>query len=213
MNTIKNLAILFFLLILIGCKKERKQEKVNIEKTPASAKTIVDDTIDSIKVFNVSYTKGELSNKTEKISKITKNLQPDFIEYPFTNDPDQLENTKLGYKSKSFLKTLARDFKNEKFLDAESIHYAYLLPNNKKTNYISIEEWYFQDSQKAKSCFESLKKYNEAEINFKTINWIWVYQENKIFLIFSTDYIVTDPEMQDIKQELIKKKRNTIALF
>ena len=75
--------------------------------------------------------------------------------------------------------------------------------NNIKSGYITLEEWYFKDKQKAKSCFESLKKYEEAIIHFKTINWIWVYQGNKIFLVFALDHQVIGKEMQYIKQEII----------
>jgi len=103
-----------------------------------------------------------------------------------------------------FLKMLATDFKNKNFLDVTAIHYSYMVPeNNKKSSHISVEQWDFEDQQKAKSCFESLKKYEEATIHFKTINWIWVYQGNKIYLVSASDYQVISKEMQDIKQEII----------
>ncbi|WP_299889200.1 hypothetical protein [uncultured Lacinutrix sp.] len=203
MSILRNLGLLFFLLL--GCK-EVKQEK--LQDNAVQTKEIVPKKNiekDSIRVFNISFNGNEQKNKTQKVSTITQNLLSKYIEYPFTNDANELNDIKQGYSSKSFQKTLASGFNNKDFLDVASIHYSYVVPNNnKKSSHISIEEWQFKDAKKARSCFESLTKYKDAEIYFKTINWIWVYQEDKIFLVFATDYIVTDPEMQNIKQEVIK---------
>ncbi len=197
------------LLFFINCKErnEKKQQSEKlIEQEVKNQREVNVKTEDSIKVFHISYDSTEI-NKTEKITAITKGVQADFLQYQFTKDLNELrdikEIRKLS-KSKGFLKTLARDFKNKDFLEVSSIHYSYVEPrSDKNPSRISVEEWYFEDQQKAKSCFESLKKYEEATILFKTVNWIWVHQQDKIFLVFALNHQVTDKEMQRIKQEII----------
>ncbi|WP_438712371.1 hypothetical protein ACSTS3_08365 [Aquimarina muelleri] len=205
MNIITNLGILFFLWI--GCKKEFQSYKT--QGQVVTQETIVLEKEDNkeqntIRVFHVSLLENEPQDKNEKISIITKKLQPQFIEYPFKSTSKELEESIEEYKEMGFLKMLATDFKNKNFLDVIAIHYSYMVPeDNKGSSHISIEQWDFKDPQKAKSCFESLERYEEVEIYFKTINWIWVHQGNTIFLVFALDYQVTGKEMQRIKQEII----------
>ncbi|GGX30846.1 hypothetical protein [Aquimarina muelleri] len=203
----KKVSVGVLCFLCISCKKETQpdkiQEQVVNQKRIVQEKTVIKEQ-DSIRVFRVFLSKEEPQDKNEKISVITKKIQAQFVEYPFESTSKELEESIEKRKEKSFLKTLARDFKNKDFLEVSSVHYSYIVPeDNKGSSYISVEQWDFKDLQKAKSCFESLKKYEEVEIYFKTINWIWVHQDNTIYLVFALDYQVTAKEMQRIKQEII----------
>lgn len=192
--------IIVVLLLLIGCKKNVKTEVPAEEIKPKE--TITNKIEDTIPVYRASFSQMET---TELVSSITNNIQSDFVAYPFNKDGNELEETKTIYRSKGFLKTLASDFKNEDFLAVASINYALVVPKtNTKSDYISIQQWQYTDTEKAKSAFESLKNYKEAEIHFKTINWIWVYQEDTIYLVFARNFMVTDVEMQSIKNAILK---------
>lgn len=192
--------IIVVLLLLIGCKKNVKTE-VTAEEIKHE-ETITNNIEDTIPVYKASFME---TVTTELLSKITNNIQSDFVAYPFNKDGNELEETKTIYQSKGFLKTLASDFKNEDFLAVASINYALVVPKtNTKSDYISIQQWQYTDTEKAKSAFESLKNYKEAEIHFKTINWIWVYQEDTIYLVFARNFMVTDVEMQSIKNAILK---------
>jgi len=192
---------LLLLFLLVGCKKN-----INTEKTPEETNNQqankVKETV--IPVYTILFDTITPRTSSENILAITKNIQPDFVAYPFGKDSNKLNETKKGYKSKSFLKMLSNSFKNDNFLDVKSNHFSFVVPSHdKEADYISIQEWFFNDSKKAKSSFESLKTYKEREIYFKRINWIWVYQENKIYLVFSRDLNVKDPGMQTIKKAII----------
>lgn len=204
-----SIGVLCFLCISCKERKQNEEEKQSenlVKKQVQLQQEANIETKGSIQVFYISYDSIK-SNKTEKISIINKGLHADFKRYKFDKDSNELRDLKKireRSKSKGFLKTLARDFKNKDFLEVSSVHYSYIVPeDNKRSGHISVEQWDFKDPQKAKSCFESLKRYNEVEIYFKTINWIWVHQGNTIFLVFALDYQVTDKEMQRIKQEII----------
>lgn len=201
------LSIVFLFFILIACKKDTKTNKPLVK---INAKEIINSQEVPIPVYNILF--DSITNKTssEKISAIIKKIQPDFIAYPFGKDSNKLNETKKGYRSKSFLKMLSNSFKNDNFLDVKSNHFSFVVPSHdKEADYISIQEWFFNDSKIAKSCFESLKTYKEREIYFKRINWIWVYQENKIYLVFARNLNVKDPEMQTIKKAIIE----TVSTF
>lgn len=192
--------IIVVLLLLIGCKKNVNTEVPAEEIKPKE--TITNKIEDTIPVYRASFSQMET---TELVSSITNNIQSDFVAYPFNKDGNELEETKTIYRSKGFLKTLASDFKNEDFLAVASINYALVVPKtNTKSDYISIQQWQYTDTEKAKSAFESLKNYKEAEIHFKTINWIWVYQKDTIYLVFARNFMVTDVEMQSIKNAILK---------
>jgi len=192
--------IIIVLLLLVSCKKSVKTE-VTAEEI-IHEETITNNIEDTIPVYKASFME---TATTELLSKITNNIQSDFIAYPFNKDRNELEETKTIYQSKGFLKTLASDFKNKDFLEVASINYALVVPKtNTESDYISIQQWQYTDIEKAKSAFESLKNYKETEIHFKTINWIWVYQEDNIYLVFARNFMVTDVEMQSIKNAILK---------
>jgi len=192
--------IIIVLLLLVSCKKSVKTE-VTAEEIKHE-ETITNNIEDTIPVYKASFME---TATTELLSKITNNIQSDFIAYPFNKDRNELEETKTIYQSKGFLKTLASDFKNKDFLEVASINYALVVPKtNTESDYISIQQWQYTDIEKAKSAFESLKNYKETEIHFKTINWIWVYQEDNIYLVFARNFMVTDVEMQSIKNAILK---------
>ncbi|WP_438712372.1 hypothetical protein ACSTS3_08370 [Aquimarina muelleri] len=214
-----NLMLKFITIFIffISCKERKQNEEgkhsENIIKQEVELQQEANlETKDSIQVFHISYDSIK-SNKTEKITAINKGLYSDFKGYQFDKDPNELRDLKKireWSKSKGFLKTLTKDFKNNDFLEISSIYYSYVEPRNEESpSRISIEEWEFKNSQKAKSCFESLKKYEDATIHFKTVNWIWVYQDNTIYLVFALDYQVTGKEMQRIKQEIINAIKPT----
>ncbi len=215
MNFILKFIIVF--IIFFSCKKNVYNTKMlqsnylTQKEIKPEQKTAVSFK-DSIKVFHVYYDSIAF-NKTERITAINKRLHTHFLEYQFnkgSNELRNLKNIKELSKSRGFLNTLTKDFKNKSFKEVSSIHYSYLEPlNDKYSSRISIEEWYFKDKQKAKYCFESLKKYEEAIIHFKTINWIWIYQDNKIFLVFALDHQVLSKEMQHIKQEIINEIKHS----
>jgi len=192
--------IIIVLLLLVSCKKSVKTE-VTAEEIKHE-ETITNNIEDTIPVYKAFFME---TATTELLSKITNNIQSDFIAYPFNKDRNELEETKTIYQSKGFLKTLASDFKNKDFLEVASINYALVVPKtNTESDYISIQQWQYTDIEKAKSAFESLKNYKETEIHFKTINWIWVYQEDNIYLVFARNFMVTDVEMQSIKNAILK---------
>lgn len=199
--------ILLLVFLLVGCKKNINTEK-SPEETNNQQVSKIKETI--IPVHTILFDTITPITSSANILAITKKIQPDFTAYPFGENSNKLNETKKGYKSKSFLKMLSNSFKNDNFLDVKSNHFSFLVPSHdKEADYISIQEWFFNDSKKAKSCFESLKTYKEREIYFKRINWIWVYQENKIYLVFARNLNVKDPEMQTIKNAIIE----TVSTF
>ena len=104
----------------------------------------------------------------------------------------------------TFKKILARDFKNENFTKAIQTSVSFLAPKREGTSgTIHVEEWHFTDERTAKSCFESLTSYAERTIHFKVINWIWVRQNSKLFLIFAIHFNVDSEPMQTVKRHLI----------
>ncbi|WP_452220834.1 hypothetical protein [Lacinutrix salivirga] len=201
------LYITILVFVIISCKNEAKPkapqtEGHTIESTITSENPT--KTTDSITVYNSNYLATKTVIESNNLALITQGLIKEFTDYPFTNDPNQLSDTKEIYDEKLFLESLAEDFKNKDFLEVSSINYAFVLPKeNTNSSYISIEEWHFKTPQQAESAFESLKNFKETEIHFKTINWIWVHQKDKLFLIYSTDYKVSNPIMQTIKQQII----------
>ncbi|WP_452231745.1 hypothetical protein [Lacinutrix sp. MEBiC02595] len=201
--------IIIIFCLLLSCKKEIKNDvndnpniELNVDTTKPEKS--LKNKQDSIPIYSVSYTKDTSQKTLENLSIITKKLQSQYITYPF-KFVNELEEIRTNYDSKSFLKMLARDFKNDDFLDISTRYYSFVVPNNNlESHYIAVEEWQYPTTQKAKSVFESLKTYRDREIKFKTINWIWVHQKEKIYLIFSTAFMVKESAMQNIKTEIIK---------
>ncbi len=96
------------------------------------------------------------------------------------------------------------DFYNENFTKTTQKNVSFLTKEQFKVQgNIRVEEWFFKDEATAISCIKSLKSYREREIHFKFISWIWIQQKNKLFFIFTTDFMVDSEPMQTMKLHLL----------
>ncbi len=197
----KVIIVVCILAALYSCKKNnspkntKKQESLTVKNDSIPKKPI--------KIYNIVFD-SVYTNQTEKLTSLINSLDKSYREYTFINNEQSLKNEIKMYKLKQFQKTLAKDFDNDNFERTTQIDFSFLKKEQKdRFGGIRVEEWYFENEDTAESCFKSLINYEEREIHFKTINWIWVQQKNKMFLISTTDYTVDSEPMQSIKQHLV----------
>ncbi|MBU2945432.1 hypothetical protein [Zobellia uliginosa] len=194
------LSILFSVLTFCSCKSANNQNKL----IPGQS-TVQNDSVAEtpIKVFNVQFDSIQ-TDAAEQLALLNESLSGLYKDAAAIEDEAYVTRRLSNYKAKRFAGTLAQDFENNDFTKATQLNVSFLTQNqeNPKEN-IKVEEWFFKDENTANSCFQSLQNYREREIHFKFISWIWVQQDNKLFLIFSTDFVVDSKPMQTIKQHLI----------
>ncbi len=199
----KRLIILFSLFFVLSCKiKSDSEVKKEQSNTVLSKEKIVSNNL--IDVYNIigdsilSEEKPLLVSFNETINNICVNSQ---------NNPNKsrFRDRLNWHKKKLFQKALARDFKNEKFMriKALSISYVKLKIAGSLSSEMDIQEWVFENEETAKSCFDSFKNYEEVEIYFKVVNWIWFLKGSKLFLLYSMHEPVEKKPMQILKQRLM----------
>ncbi len=175
----------------MACKTNRSKKP--IKKTENTIK-------DSIKIFSVSHDSLYL-DKTSFITKFNESINDICI-----NSEERSNKYYGGFdKEKRFQKLLARDFKNKNFIDIKQLLFSFVKvkTGNTLSSQIIMEEWIFKNKEIAKSCFDSFEGYEEKEIYFKVVNWIWFWKDNRLFLLFSYNELVKDKPMQILKQRLM----------
>nr|MUH41287.1 hypothetical protein [Zobellia laminariae] len=192
--------ILFSVLTFCSCKSANNQNKLIPEQLTVQNDSVAET---PIKVFNVQFDSVQ-TDAVEQLALLNESLSSLYKNADAIADEADVTRRLNNYKAKRFAGTLAQDFDNSDFTKATRLNVSFLTKNEEhpKGN-IKVEEWFFKDENSAKSCFQSLQNYREREIHFKFISWIWVQQNNKLFLVFSTDFVVDSEPMQTIKQHLI----------
>ncbi len=195
---------LFFILALTACKVDNSQKnQLTLDKDSLKSTAIKNDSIQPIKIFNIVYDSVQ-EYDSGQLPLLLKNLDFSFKDYSLVKDQEYIDSRLHAYQDRRFAKSLMSDFDNENFTKTSYINVAFLTEKQSKINRnIRVEEWFFNEEATAISCLESLKSYREREIHFKFISWIWVRQKNKLFLIFTTDYMVDSKPMQTVKSHLL----------
>ncbi|WP_400073777.1 hypothetical protein [Zobellia russellii] len=194
------LITLFSVLSFCSCKSANNQSKLIPEQS-----TVQNDSVTEtpIKVFTVLFDSVQ-TDAVEQLTQLNERLNRAYKDAGDIKGEEYIERRLNNYKTKRFAGTLAQDFDNSDFTKATQLNVSFLTKNEENPNgNIKVEEWFFKDENTASSCFQSLQNYREREIHFQFISWIWVQQNNKLFLIFSTDFVVDSKPMQTIKQNLI----------
>ncbi|WP_289039937.1 hypothetical protein [uncultured Zobellia sp.] len=194
------LITLFSVLSFCSCKSANNQSKLIPEQS-----TVQNDSVTEtpIKVFTVLFDSVQ-TDAVEQLTQLNERLNRAYKDAGDIKGEEYIERRLNNYKAKRFAGTLAQDFDNSDFTKATQLNVSFLTKNEENPNgNIKVEEWFFKDEDTANSCFQSLQNYREREIHFQFISWIWVQQNNKLFLIFSTDFVVDSKPMQTIKQNLI----------
>ena len=194
------LITLFSVLSFCSCKSANNQSKLIPEQS-----TVQNDSVTQtpIKVFTVLFDSVQ-TDAVEQLTQLNERLNRAYKDAGDIKGEEYIERRLNNYKAKRFAGTLAQDFENTDFTKATRLNVSFLTKNEENPNgNIKVEEWFFKDENTANSCFQSLQNYKGREIHFKFISWIWVQQNNKLFLIFSTDFVVDSKPMQTIKQGLI----------
>ncbi|CAM3330368.1 hypothetical protein [Zobellia roscoffensis] len=191
---------LFSILTFCSCKSANNKNKLIPEQLAVQSDSVSET---PIKVFNVLFDSVQ-TDAVEQLTLLNESLSSLYKDAEAVADEEYVTRRLNNYKAKRFAGTLAQDFDNSDFTKATRLNVSFLTKNeeNPKGN-IKVEEWFFKDENTANSCFQSLQNYRKREIHFKFISWIWVQQKNKLFLIFSTDFVVDSKPMQTIKQHLI----------
>jgi hypothetical protein len=192
--------ILLGFLALWGCNKKNNSDKNSISKKVVLSNDSLPKT--SIKVFRIVYDSTYLSI-SEKLPKLNKSLTNQFKESKYVKDKEYINEWIQNCKDKDFAKVLAKDFENYDFTKTTQIDVSFLTYQQKYLGEVKIEEWSFREEYVAISCINAFKNYWEREIHFKSINWIWIQQKNKLFFISTIDYRTSSKPMQTIKQNLI----------
>ncbi len=193
--------IIFISAALYSCKENSNHKKTQKQESL----TFKNDSVSKsfIKVFSIVFD-SIYTNDSRQLTLLNSSLRGLYKEDSFIHSKENLQRQINDYKSKKFEESLAKDFNNNAFTKATQINVSFLTKEQQDVlGNIRVEEWFFKDEKTAESCFKSLASYGEREIHFKTINWIWVQQKNKIFLISTADYAVDSEPMQSIKQHLI----------
>ena len=194
------LITLFSVLSFCSCKSANNQSKLIPEQS-----TVQNDSVTQtpIKVFTVLFDSVQ-TDAVEQLTQLNERLNRAYKDAGDIKGEEYIERRLNNYKAKRFAGTLAQDFENTDFTKATRLNVSFLTKNEENPNgNIKVEEWFFKDENTANSCFQSLQNYKGREIHFKFISWIWVQQNNKLFLIFSTDFVVDSNPMQTIKNHLI----------
>ena len=197
----KVVIILFSLFFVLACKTESSSRQMKEKQTLVLPKK--ESVYKSlIPVFTIIYDSLYLDKK-EQIPNFNKTIKDICVNDAKENKTSFKGNIKW-HKKKTFQKVLARDFGNEKFMEIKksSLSFVKVRTNTNLSSQIAIEEWLFKDEKTAKSCFDSFNGYEEREIYFKSISWIWFLKDNKLFLLFSVQEDVRDKPMQILRENL-----------
>ncbi|MFV0346609.1 MAG: hypothetical protein ACK5IQ_10245 [Bacteroidales bacterium] len=196
--------ILLIFTVVCSCGKRSNSGVHTVTREEISSKVSVPK-VSPIKVFNIVYD-STCIDTSGQLSLLNKNLDGLFRESKYTRSNDYMDGWMKEWKNKSFATLLARDFENDDFRKATQIYGSFLEKEQEEySRYIRVEEWCFKDDNTAKSCFESFDNYQEREIHFKSIHWIWIELRNKLFFISTMDYMTSSEPMQTVKQHLINK--------
>ncbi|WP_276166074.1 hypothetical protein [Zobellia alginiliquefaciens] len=191
---------LFSVLTFCSCKSANNKTKLIPEQLTVQSDSVSET---PIKVFNVLFDSVQ-TDAVEQLTLLNESLSSLYKDAEAVEDEEYVTRRLNNYKAKRFAGTLAQDFDNSDFTKATRLNVSFLTKKEENPKgSIKVEEWFFKEENTAKSCFQSLQNYREREIHFKFISWIWVQQNNKLFLIFSTDFVVDSEPMQTIKQHLI----------
>ncbi len=195
---------LFIILILSGRKGNTNQSKeLILDDVYLKSTEKKSDSIRPIKIYNIIHDNNQ-NNNSEQLSLFIENLGSSYKDESLIKDEEYINRRLKSYQSKRFAKTLMNDFDNENFTKTTQINVTFLTKEQSKIRgNIRVEEWFFEDEEKAVSCIKSLNSYREREIHFKFISWIWVQQKNKLFFVFTTDFMVDSEPMQTIKLHLL----------
>lgn len=195
---------LFIILTLNGCKgntnqsKELISDEVSLKSTEKKS-----DSIRPIKIYNIVHDSNQ-NNNSEQLSLFIENLDNSYKDESLIKDEEYINRRLKSYQSKRFAKSLMNDFDNENFTKTTQINVSFLTKEQPEIQGgIRVEEWFFKDEATAISCIKSLNSYREREIHFKFISWIWIQQKNKLFFVFTTDFMVDSEPMQTIKLHLL----------
>ncbi|MBU3024691.1 hypothetical protein [Zobellia galactanivorans] len=194
------ISILLVLLIFCSCKESKNQNTEQITNRLEQKKDSVSEP--PIKIIGVVFD-SIYKNPSVQLNTINESLNELYKEAKKINNKEYLDRRINDIKLKRFAKSLAKQFDNDDFTRATQINASFLTKKEQKNpGDVRIEEWYFKDENTAKSCFESLIEYEERELYFNFISWIWVQQNNKLFLIFTTEFNVDEEPMQTVKRHL-----------
>lgn len=193
--------ILLFFTCLWACKKKSYNDTHSIPKEIVLSNDSISNP-PSIKVFHIIYDKNHF-NTSGQLALLNKSLTTLFNTSKHVKDKENLKERLNSYKRRETAQVLAKDFENNAFTKATQIDVSFLSYQQKFSGDIKIEEWHFREENEAKSCFNTFNNYWEREIHFKSINWIWLQQKNKLFFISTIDYRTNSKPMQTIKQHLI----------
>ncbi len=195
---------LFIILMLNSCKGTNNENKALILKETSSKNTEKKrDSIRPIKIYNILYDSIQ-NNDSEQLSSFNESLKNLYKDASLIKDAEYINRRLKDYQSKRFAKSLSNDFDNNNFTKTTQINVSFLIKEQQKIpGDIRVEEWYFKDKAAAISCIKSLNSYREREIHFNFISWIWIRQKNKLFFVFTTDFMVDSEPMQTIKLHLL----------
>ena len=195
------ISIFSILLIFCSCKENKSQNTKQISELSVQKEDIVLEP--PIKIIGVVFDSIH-KNPSVQLKTINESLQEFYKEAEKIKNEEYLGRRINDIKLQRFAKSLAKQFDNNDFTRATQINASFLTMKEQQTSGdVRVEEWYFKDENEAKSCFKSLIEYKERELYFKFISWIWIQQNNRLFLIFTTEFNVDAKPMQTVKLHLI----------
>jgi hypothetical protein len=191
-------------LILLGCTGDYDPDNNSMDSNSANEVSIIEERTSTIPSYRVVFDSSKMSSFS-LLDGILLDLENSFEKYTFKSTSNELKEKIENVEAKRFQKSLSADFDNDLFKSIHTIDFVSVSPKNKEFNSIQIEQWSFESAEMVDSCFESLTRYEEKEIHFMTVNWIWFKQESNLFFVSSLSHNVKSNEMQSIKKILSKE--------
>ena len=186
-------------LILIGCTGDYDPGNNLMDSNTEKKVSVIEERTSTIPSYRVVFDSSKMSSSS-LLNDVLLDLENSFEKYTFKSTSNELKEKIENVEAKRFQKSLSADFDNDLFESVNTIDLVAVSPKNKEFNSIQIEQWSFESAEIADSCFESLTHYEEKEIHFMTVNWIWFKQESNLFFISSLSNNVTSNEMQNVKK-------------
>lgn len=185
-------------LALLGCVEKTPQENNESGSNNEEQAAVADDRISEIPIFQVVFDSSKMTSPVV-LQEILLDLENSFEKYTFKSTSNEQKEKIENIEAQRFQETLSADFDNDLFKSMGAIDFVCVSPKEKEFNSIQIEQWRFESETIADSCFESLTHFQEKEIHFMTVNWIWLKQKNNLFLISSLNNNVLSDDMQKVK--------------
>lgn len=188
-------------LILLGCTGNYDPDDNSMDTNSDKEVGVIEERTSTIPSYRVVFDSSKMSSSS-LLEGILLDLENSFEKYTFKSTSNELKEKIENVEAKRFQKSLSADFDNNLFESINTIDFVSVSPKNKEFNFIQIEQWSFESAEIVDSCFESLTRYEEKEIHFMTVNWIWFKQKSNLFFVSSLGHNVTSNEMQSVKKIL-----------